>query len=217
VTLSRPFPGTFLAFEGVDGSGKSTQAKRCAEALTAQGHTVISVREPGGTAVSNAIRELVLDPSRKVAPTTELLLYMAARAQLVSEVIQPALEAGHVVVSDRFGWSTLAYQGFGRGMDRPTIDSLMRAACGSVWPDLMIVLDITPELRRQRLASQNRPLDRLEREPEDFFQKVRSGFLTLAQEGKTPSVVLNGETEISALTQAILSRIQIQLPALRAG
>jgi dTMP kinase len=210
-------PGRFFAFEGVDGSGKSTQARLCAEKLLAQGYDVVSVREPGGTPLSTAIRELVLDPSRQVAPSAELLLYMAARAQLVAEVIAPALAQGKVVISDRFGWSTLAYQGFGRGIDRETIDSLMHAACGDIWPDLMIVLDIDPALRRARLLGQGRALDRLEREDEAFFTRVREGFLALSQEAPSTSAVFSGALSVETLNQAILNRIQDFLPPPKAA
>jgi dTMP kinase len=206
-------PGKFFAFEGVDGSGKSTQAKLCAENLLALGYDVVSVREPGGTPLSTAIRELVLDPSRQVAPSTELLLYMAARAQLVAEVIAPALAQGKVVISDRFGWSTLAYQGFGRGIARQTIDGLMRAACGDIWPDLMVVLDIDPALRRTRLLGQGRPLDRLEREDEAFFARVREGFLALSRETPAASAVFSGALPIEALRQAILTKVKDFLPS----
>lgn len=205
-------PGRFIAFEGVDGSGKSTQARLCAEKLLARGYDVVTVREPGGTALSDAIRELVLDPSRQVAPTAELLLYMAARAQLVAQVIAPALAHGKVVISDRFGWSTFAYQGYGRGIARATIDDLMRAACGETWPDLMVVLDIDPQLRRSRLLGQGRPLDRLEREDESFFNRVRQGFLALAAQAPAQSVVFAGDAAPEELNQAILAKILSVLP-----
>lgn len=211
---SGAFPGRFLVFEGVDGSGKSTQVGLCVEALRASGHEVVQVREPGGTALSQAIRELVLDPSRSVSPQAELLLYMAARAQLVSEVIRPALVAGKIVVADRFGWSTYAYQGYGRGLDRGMIASLMSAACGEVWPDLILVLDIAPEIRRSRLLSQGRTLDRLEREDEAFFARVREGFRALVKEGKTPAGLLNGGESIESLRKSIAELIQPILPPL---
>ncbi len=213
VAAPRRYPGYFLAFEGVDGSGKSTQARLCAEALSGLGHAVVSVREPGGTPLSDAIRSLVLDPSRQVAPISELMLYMAARAQLVAEVIAPALADGKVVVADRFGWSTIAYQGFGRGINRTSIDSLMAIACDGVWPDYVAVLDIAPETRKVRLAQQGRPLDRLERENGAFFQRVRTGFLALAHEHKAQADVYDGLGEMRTLAATILERISPYLPA----
>jgi dTMP kinase len=192
LTLPVAHRGRFFAFEGIDGSGKSTQVELCIAKLREQGRDVIAVREPGGTALSLAIRELVLDPARSITPTAELMLYMAARAQLVAEVIAPALQRGQVVVSDRFGWSTYAYQGFGRGLDRGMITSLMQAACGDIWPDCMILLDIDPETRRSRLLAQGRTLDRLEREDEAFFARVREGFRALVREAATPAQSFDG-------------------------
>ncbi len=208
------FPGRFLVFEGVDGSGKSTQVGLCVEALRASGQDVVQVREPGGTALSQAIRELVLDPTRSVSPEAELLLYMAARAQLVAEVIRPALIAGKVVVADRFGWSTYAYQGYGRGLNRDMIASLMAAACGEVWPDFILVLDIAPEIRRSRLLAQGRSLDRLEREDDSFFARVREGFHALVGEGQTPSHLLDGGESVESLQKSISYLIQPFLPPL---
>jgi len=204
--------GRLFAFEGVDGSGKSTQIRICAQSLLAAGREVVQVREPGGTPLSDAIRTLVLDPRHTVDARAELLLYMAARAQLVAEVIAPALQAGKIVLADRFGWSTLAYQGYGRGLDLNDIAALMGVACGPVWPDFIAVLDIEPGARKQRLLQQGRPLDRIESQGEEFFTRVRRGFLTLAAEGKTPSRVFSAEEPESVLAEQIQASLAAYLP-----
>ena len=200
--------GLFIAFEGVDGSGKSTQASRCVARLQQRGFEVVAVREPGGTTASQAIRTLVLDPKQRIDPVAELLLYMAARSQLVTEVIAPALADGKIVVADRFGWSTVAYQGFGRGLDLSTIETLMGIACGPVWPHLTLVLDVPPEIRKSRLEQQGRDLDRLEREGEGFFKRVREGFLALAAEAGKSTAVLDGCLSPDILTESLIAVVE---------
>ncbi len=174
--------GIFLSFEGIEGTGKSTQARLLAEHLQSAGHTVIRTAEPGGTPISLRIRELLLSlESRSMDQMTELLLYNAARVQHIREVIAPALGRGEIVITDRFCDSTLAYQGYGRGIDRQVIDALDAVATGGLRPDLTILLDIDVEtgLRRNREARKN---DRLELEDVSFHEKVRRGFHELAAE-----------------------------------
>lgn len=167
----------YVAFEGGEGSGKSTQARRLAERLDA-----VITREPGGTEIGTELRSLLLDPDRggvgAVAARTEALLMAADRAQHVDEVVRPALVAGRHVVSDRSVFSSLAYQGGGRELGVDALRQLNEWAVDGCWPDLVILLDLDPETARTRL---NRGLDRLERETDSFHQRVRCTYLDLAK------------------------------------
>lgn len=162
-----------IAIEGLDGSGKTTQARLLVEHLRRLGREVLPVEEPGTTPAGRAIREILLDHGREIAPLTELLLYEASRAQMVREVVRPALEAGKIVVSDRFSLSSLAYQGYGRGLPLELIRELNKIATGGLEPDLTILLDISPEegLRRKGF------LDRMEGSGLEFYRRVREGYL----------------------------------------
>jgi len=171
--------GAFITLEGGEGSGKSTQQRTLARRLEAAGLTVRVLREPGGTAVGEAVRALLLDPEHVgLDATAELLLYEASRAQLVADVIEPALEAGDVVICDRFYDSTTAYQGYARGLSLARIAELNATATGGLKPDRTIVLDIDPELGVER-ATRN-GADRLEGESLAFHRAVRAGFLAIA-------------------------------------
>lgn len=176
-------PGLFLTFEGVEGVGKSTQARLAAEFLRAQNIDVIETREPGGTPVAERIRELVLHGSSTVeplAPRTELLLMFAARAQHLASLIEPALAAGTWVLCDRFTDATEAYQGHGRGLGEPIIRRLEDIAQGARRPDLTLLLDAGPEVTGARRAHRGGRLDRFEQEDEAFFSRVRAGYLAIA-------------------------------------
>ncbi len=172
--------GVFIAFEGIEGTGKSTQAKLLAEYLREKGRRVIQTMEPGGTRISLKIRELLLSiESKEMDHVTELLLYNAARVQHIKEVIGPALERGDVVITDRFSDSTVAYQGFARGLDLQLIDSLDMLATKKLRPDITILLDIdvrTGLARNKELGKS----DRLELEDISFHEKVRKGFIQIA-------------------------------------
>ena len=172
--------GIFLSLEGIEGTGKSTQAHLLAIYLRDQGYTVVQTAEPGGTPISLKIRELLLSlDSRGMDQLTELLLYNAARVQHIREVIDPALARGDIVITDRFSDSTLAYQGYGRGIDLQVIEALDAVATGCMRPDLTLILDIDVEtgLRRNKEMKKN---DRLEREDVAFHQQVRRGFHEIA-------------------------------------
>ncbi|HOO76263.1 MAG TPA: dTMP kinase [bacterium] len=184
--------GTFITFEGGEGSGKSTQARLLVEHLKGQGYDTEATREPGGTPIGDAIRAILLDPRlSEMGHVTELLLLAASRAQNVFQRIRPAIERGAIVVCDRFTDSTLAYQGYGRKFDIALLDSLNRIATGGVWPDLTVLLDIDPEigLRRARELEKAEAAagegDRFEREAFEFHHRLREGFLTQAR--KYPS------------------------------
>jgi dTMP kinase len=171
--------GLFITFEGGEGSGKSTQLKLVAKRLENAGVPARVLREPGGTLVGEAIRSLLLDPEHTgLDARAELLLYEAARAQLVAEVIEPALEAGEVVFCDRFFDSTTAYQGYARGLPLDEVHVLNASATGGVTPDRTLVFDIDPELGVERATSQG--ADRLEGEDRTFHEAVREGFLAIA-------------------------------------
>ncbi len=165
--------GLLIAIEGLDGSGKTTQARLLVEYLRNRGEEVLLVEEPGTTAAGRAIREILLDHGREIAPLSELLLYEASRAQLVKEVIEPALKAGKIVVADRFALSSLAYQGYGRGLPLGLVHELNEVATGGLEPNLTILLDISPEegLRRKGF------LDRMEGSGLEFYRRVREGYL----------------------------------------
>ncbi|MFN3321954.1 MAG: dTMP kinase [Bryobacteraceae bacterium] len=182
--------GLFLTFEGIDGCGKTTQLHRLVERLRSEGWDVLMTVEPGGTAVGTQIRRILLDPANgNLSPTTELLLYFAARAQNVDELIRPALASGRIVVSDRFTDSTLAYQGVARGLGEEIVETLHRIACREVRPDLTICIDIDLETSIERARTRNREREndgaatesRLDDEAAEFHGRVREAYLALAQ------------------------------------
>jgi dTMP kinase len=201
----------FFSLEGVDGSGKTTQLALLANHLKQQGRDVLTVREPGGTPVSDEIRRLILSPENPIVPAAELLLFSAARAQLVSEVIAPSLKAGKIVLADRFGWSTLAYQGYGRGMDPGPIRELFRIACGDVWPLHSFLLDLPVASMRVRLEAGGRPADRMERENALFFERVRQGYLNIAKDNADRFTVIDAGQPQETVHRAILSKLSALL------
>ena len=181
----RPLPrGFFISFEGVEGAGKSTQARLLAEALSGRGYAVLPTREPGGTPVGEELRRLLTEaaPDRSLCPETELLLMCASRAQLLRDVIRPFLARGGIVVCDRFADSTTAYQGYARGLDLEVIRALHRLTVGDRWPDLTFILDLEPGagLDRIRTRAGAAGRDRFEAEAPAFHQAVRAGFLAVA-------------------------------------
>lgn len=178
--------GKFITFEGGEGSGKSTQVTRLKAALEAEGREVLLTREPGGTFLSERIRTLLKDQDDDPpCDRAELLLFLAARAQLVKNVIRPALEKGVWVISDRFSDSTLAYQGYGRGLPLEVIDIANKFACENLKPDLTLLLDVDPAVavsrRAGREAATNTTADRIERAGDAFHARLRRGFQELAK------------------------------------
>lgn len=174
--------GTFITLEGLDGCGKSTQARLLADELRALGHAVLLTREPGGTSLGEKLREILLNPQSKVSPDAELFLYLADRAQHVAEVVFPALKAGKIVISERFADSTLAYQGAGRGLPRRRLESLNRIATAGLKPHLTIVLDLSPAAAQARKATLPLPADRFERLERAFHQRLAQEYRKLAAE-----------------------------------
>jgi len=179
--------GKFITFEGPEGSGKTTQARRLMARLTEMGHEVLYTREPGGTATGELIREILQHDKagEPLCAESELFLFAASRAQLVRNVIIPALERGAFVICDRFADSTTAYQGYGRGFPIEQMIAINSLAIDGAVPDVTLLLDVTVQLGFERLASRQKELfqtpDRMEREERDFHERVRSGYLELAK------------------------------------
>jgi dTMP kinase len=177
--------GSFITFEGMDGSGKTTQLRRLAERLRRMGHTVVETAEPGGTAIGRKIRQILLDAgNHELSPTAELLLYFASRAQNVEETILPALARGEIVLADRFTDSTLAYQGCARGLGAELVRTLDRIACRGLRPDLTLLLDIGPEISlaraRIRNVAETSAETRMDEQSEEFHRKVYEAYQALA-------------------------------------
>jgi dTMP kinase len=170
-------PGRLIAFEGVEGSGKSTQLELLRRLLVSRGREVVVTREPGGTPAGERVRALVLDPAVELHPRAEALLFAAARAELVEAVIRPALERGAVVLCDRYLDSSLAYQGEARGLGRGPVSQVNRFATGGLLPDLVVLLDLDPAAG---LARRARDPDRIEAQDLDFHRRVRAAFRDLA-------------------------------------
>jgi dTMP kinase len=213
--------GIFVTFEGGEGSGKTTQLTLLADRIRAFGKEVIETHDPGGTAIGKEIRTLLLHSplhtcgdrpgSAPITAATELLLYEASRAQLVRELIAPALERGAVVLSDRFTDSTLGYQGFGRGLDLNLIQQVNRFAADRLVPDLTVLLDLDPETGLMRcrrdvsadswteLGTEPSCWDRIEAEPLDFHQRIREGYLTLARENPDRMIVIDAGLEVTEI------------------
>ena len=205
--------GFFITFEGIEGCGKTTQIRRLAERLAAAGHRTLLTREPGGCPIADKIRTILLDAdNRGMVPLTELLLYAAARAQHVAEVIAPALQSGSVVLCDRFTDATLAYQSSGRGIDRATIDALNSLACQSLRPDLTVLMDcdVTVGLGRakSRIDAASGPREeRFELEAAAFHQRVRDGYLGLAAAEPERFVTIDASGSIDAIAATIAGQI----------
>jgi len=179
--------GLFITLEGIDGCGKSTQRDLLARELRGRGLSVVVTREPGGTAIGEGVRDLLVsDASVHVAPTAELLLYVAARAQHVAELIRPALDEGRIVISDRYTDSTVAFQGYGRGLNLNTIAELNRIATGGLVPNLTIVFDVDPAVARARQGS--RPVGGLlgafDEQHSGFHERMREGYLRMAADDR---------------------------------
>ncbi len=200
--------GIFITFEGPEGSGKTTQIQAAAVYLKKRGVPVLLLREPGGTTVGEACRAIVLEARHKhMSPRAELLLYLAARAQIVDEKILPALAKGTWVLCDRFEDSTRAYQGYGRGLDKKMIDAGSLIARGKLQPDLTILLDIPPRLAFKRIGRR----DRMEKAPLAFHERVRRGFLDLAHRYPRRFKVVDAALSKEALALKIFSELEKQI------
>jgi dTMP kinase len=206
--------GFFITFEGVEGCGKTTQLRLLQEFLIARGYAVTSTREPGGTPIGDGIRRLVLSPGASaIDGKTELMLYEASRAQHMCEVIGPALANGKIVLCDRFGDATLAYQGYAQGLPLDCIETLNRFTTGNRSPDLTILLDCPVELglarTRERAARTGQDVteDRFEQKDLDFHRRVRQGYLTMARDNSSRFVMVDGGGERDAIQATIRTAV----------
>jgi dTMP kinase len=191
----------FISIDGCDGTGKSTQAEMLCQWLRSSGRKVVACRDPGSTSLGEAVRSILLDRhDLHIHRRSEMLLYMAARAQMVEEVIRPALEQGKTVVSDRFLLANVVYQGYGGGLDVETLREVGRIATGGLVPDLTIVLDVSAEVANGRM---NRPLDRMERQGDAFHARVRQGFLAEAARATENIVVIDANRPIMDVQEEI--------------
>jgi dTMP kinase len=206
--------GKLISFEGSEGSGKSTQIASLAGRLQRAGREVVATREPGGTEIGEQIRSIIVHNSRgdEMCPETELLLFTAARAQLVREVIAPALARGAVVLSDRFLDSSTVYQGIARNLAPGPVDQINRFAVGSVLPDLTVVIDVPTEVSLQRIRQRASDLpDRMERQNIEFYQKVREGYLMLAGQWPARVVVIDGTQTPEGIEKRIWAEVEKRL------
>lgn len=195
--------GAFIVIDGVDQAGKSTQAYLLVKHLSAGKIRVLPVREPGGTDIGERVREILLDPhGTEITPECELLLYMASRAQLVGEVVKPALARGYVVVSERYICSSLAYQGYAGGMARQDIEAIGKVATAGLEPDLTVILDIDPEVAAEREKTPGET-DRIEKKGVEFQKLVRKGFLDIAASHEGRIVVVDGSQPPKAVHEEI--------------
>jgi len=195
----------FITLEGIEGAGKTTQAKLLVEALKKQGLDAILTREPGGLNSAEAIREILLH--KDIEPISELLLYEAARAEHFCKVIKPALDKGKTVVCDRFIDASIAYQGYGRGLDIKLIESLNNVATLGTLPDMTFIIDIPAELAFERLQKRGQAPDRFERLDVKFFEKVRKGYLDQSVKYPKRVIVVDGTQSIDEIQKVILGKI----------
>jgi len=198
--------GKLIAFEGIDTSGKSTQARLLEKGLLALGHDVVSTREPGGTRIGEAARSIVLSKPgehKLLLPFSELLLFMVSRAQNTAEIIRPALDAGKTVIVARYRMSSLAYQGYGRGLDLKLIDDLNDAATHTLQPDITFLIDLPADVALRRKKTEQ---DRIEIEALEFHRRVRAGYLEMSESADNV-IVINGDREIRAIEAEIAGHL----------
>ena len=212
--LQQKTPGRLISFEGSEGSGKSTQISRIAARFMKAKRDVVTVREPGGTELGEQIRNIIVHNSKgdEMCAETELLLFAAARAQLVREVIAPALIAGKIVLSDRYLDSSTVYQGIARNLAADPVAQINHFAIGNVMPNLTVVIDVptTVSLKRLKQRASDLP-DRMERENIEFYKKVREGYLVLAKGMPERFIVVDGTKSVDAIEKKIWSEIKARL------
>lgn len=209
--INKPYEGCFITIEGGEGSGKSTLAEELTVELGKKGLTVVKTREPGGSKLSEHIRDLLLNQKEiAIGERAELLLFLAARAQHVKEMILPALRQGKFVICERFNDSTIAYQGAARHLGMHYVEELCRLICEDlIVPDCTLLLDLDPEISFQRLKEQRRiPLDRLEQEELQFHREVRQGFLHLADQYPDRIVVVDAALPLDRVLAAVMTALE---------
>lgn len=201
--------GAFITFEGIDGCGKSTQLELAAKRLSGQSFPLIVTREPGGTAIAEKIREILISPQNsEMVNECELLMYLAARAQHVREKIIPALEQGYVVLCDRFQEATFAYQGFGRNIHLDFLKKINSFATGGLLPDLTFIFDISVDLSNERMKKMNKAKDRLELNGRAFYQKISEGYRLLAKTEPQRILLLDGSEPLEKISEQVYCRIK---------
>jgi dTMP kinase len=205
----------FITFEGIDGSGKSTQIQLLKEMLEKRNHVVTILREPGGNILSEQIRQLLLDSKEQVDPRCELLLFTAARAQLVSSVIRPALEAGKIVICDRYIDSSVAYQGYGRGLSIESIESINDFATAGLIPDITFIFDLSVDDAAKRAGfrsndNQTKP-DRMERSGDAFFERTKQGYLDIAKKSDRNIFIINANDAMNDIREQVESIVESYL------
>lgn len=212
--MARPRRGLFIAVEGGDGTGKSTQIKALADFLKHRGYPVTVTREPGGCENAEALRNILLsNPKTPWQPWTEAFLIAAARHEHVTAVIRPALVRGEAVICDRYSDSTLAYQGYGRGLPLADLQMVIEQAEQGVRPDLVVVLDLDPRIAAGRLAARGEAITVFESQGADFQARVRQAYLDLAAEDPTRYAVIDAENQPAMVTAAIQDRVMAMLEA----
>lgn len=210
--MNKQRAGVFIAFEGGDGAGKSTQAGRLAAALESLGYTVLRTREPGGTPVGEKLRSLVLDHGNgDIDAHTEALIFAASRAAHATQVIRPALGRGEIVLTDRYIDSSVAYQGAGRNLGLDAVRSLNEWATSGLQPHLTVLLDVDPQLGRRRRTAGQAAEDRLESEADEFHTRIREAFLSLATDRPESYLVLPAHLPVEDLAAQILARVETLL------
>jgi dTMP kinase len=208
--------GCFITFEGIDGSGKTTQIRRLARALSKKRRKVVLTREPGGSPAAERIRRMILDTrGRGLPPHAELLLYMAARARHVNEIILPALKKGAIVLCDRFSDATAAYQGGGRGLPLRLIEDLNRAACRGLRPALTLLMDLPAQKALARIRASGKKADRMEKEGRAFLEKVRGTYLRLAAKAPRRVRIIDAAGPAGAVQKEITRLWNRKFPGLK--
>lgn len=203
----------FITFEGIEGCGKSTQAKLLCEALIDRGFSVVFTREPGGTPAAEELRSFLLKPrNERFPPFAELSIYEAARAFHVENLIKPSLSQEAVVICDRFTDSTLAYQGYGRGIDLSLVERLNREATGGLKPDLTVLIDLPVEEAFKRISDRGK--DRMEQEDLEFHERVRQGFLSVAEKEPERFLIVDGRKTVEEIHEEVLKEVLGRLRAL---
>ena len=197
--------GRFITFEGIDGAGKSTHIAGVAEFIRARGNRVVCTREPGGTALGEKLRELLLNEAMHLE--TEAMLMFAARREHLAQVIEPALARGDWVVCDRFSDASYAYQGGGRGLDRRKLATLEQWVHGHLQPDLTFLFDLAPGVAEQRISAQGRELDRFEQEKRDFHVRVREAYLERAASAPRRIVVIDADQALSDIKKLVEEKV----------
>lgn len=202
----------FITIEGPDGSGKSTQIKMLADFLRRQGRDVLATREPGGTLIGDQIRACLHDvANREMTAATEILLYSASRAQLVEEAIRPALAAGRIVLCDRYADSTMAYQGYGRGLDLDALRQITHFATGGLKPDLTLLLDMPVAEGLRRRAQNGQEMNRMDRQTLAFYERVRDGYHHLARQEPERWRIVDGAQPLAAVQAELQSLVSQRL------